>query len=244
MDPRPFLSIVIPAYNEESRIRQTLVKISAELKALHFTSEILVVDDGSTDSTANLVKEFSNNCTYVELIQIPHGGKGKAIQEGMQTANGEYCFICDADLSMPIKQITRFLPPDGPPSDVIIGSRQVKGARRIGEPFLRHIMGRIFNLLVRVLLIPNVKDSQCGFKCFKHHAAKYLSNLQRIQGFGFDVEILFIARKLNLSMKEIPIDWYYKSFSKVNPVKDSLGMLRDILSVRWNSLRGRYNNSL
>ena len=243
MDSTHFLSVVIPAYNEESRIRATLSATTTHLRKQPYPWEMLVVDDGSTDATAELVQEFIETCEDVELIRVPHGGKGWAVKQGMLKARGQYCFLCDADLSMPIEQLSRFLPPDGPSSDVIIGSREVKGARRIGEPWSRHLMGRAFNVLVRLLVVPRVRDSQCGFKCFRWQAAQDLCSLQSLHGFGFDVELLFLAQKWKLSIAEIPIDWYYRSHSKIRPLKDSLRMIRDLLTVRWNNFRGRYNKA-
>ena len=174
---------------------------------------------------------------------MPHGGKGWAVKQGMLRARGQYRFLCDADLSMPIEQLSRFLPPEAPAADVVIGSREVSGARRIGEPFGRHLMGRIFNYLVRLLVVPGVQDTQCGFKCFKGSVAEELSSLQRQRGFAFDVELLFLARRRNLTISEVPIDWYYRSHSKVRPLWDSLRMVGGLISIRWSHLRGRYENS-
>lgn len=236
----PFLSVIVPAYNEEARISASLTAIADYLGGQNYSWEVLVVDDGSTDATARLAGEFIGNNSRVHLVSVPHGGKGWAVKQGMLRAQGQYRFLCDADLSMPIEQLSRFLPPDGPAADIVIGSREVPGSRRINEPWRRHLMGRIFNVLVRLLAVSGIQDTQCGFKCFKGQVAQQLSALQRLNGFGFDSELLFLARKLNFSVAEVPIDWYYQPRSKVRPVQDSLRMIGDLLSIRWSYFRGRY----
>ena len=239
----PYLSLIIPAYNEESRIRDTLEKVAGYLGAQDYTWEVVVVDDGSTDDTAALVTSFAADYTpNVRLIAVAHGGKGWAVKQGMVWTTGQYRFICDADLSMPVEHISRFLVPEIADFDIAIGSREIKGARRIGEPFLRHLMGRIFNLQVRVLALSGFQDTQCGFKCFRGQFAQELFGVQRLHGFAFDVELLFIARKRRLRIKEVAIDWHFRPQSKVRPLHDSLAMTRDILKVRWRNLRGGYKN--
>jgi len=222
----------------------TLSKVVGYLQDKPFSWKVLVVDDGSTDDTAALVRERFGDNKAVQLISVPHGGKGWAIKQGMLRAKGQYCFLCDADLSMPIEQLSRFLPPTGPDSDIVIGSREVPGARRIGEPLTRHLMGRIFNLLVRFIVVPGLQDTQCGFKCLKGEVAQELGKMQRLKGFGFDVELLFLAHKLNLRVTEIPIDWHYRSHSKIRPLIDSLSMVRELLIIRWNYLTGRYGKGM
>ena len=240
VEERPFLSVVIPAYNEEARIEQTLREVLAYLGSQAYSWEVLVVDDGSTDTTASLVKSISEECPDVHLVSVPHGGKGWAVNHGMLCASGEYRFLCDADLSMPVEQVSRFLPPEADHFDIAIGSREAPGSRRIGEPYRRHLMGRIYNLLVQVLALRGLSDTQCGFKCFRRKAAQEIFPVQRLYGFAFDVEILFLARRRKLCIKEVPIDWHYHAESKVRPVMDSLAMSRDILRMRWHHLRGRY----
>ena len=166
-EERPYLSVVIPAYNEEPRIEATLRTVVEYLGAQPYTWDVAVVNDGSTDATASLVNALAGSCPQVRLIALPHGGKGWAVAQGMLQVKGEYRFLCDADLSMPISQLARFLPPQATGFDIAIGSREVTGARRIGEPRRRHAMGRIYSLLVRLLAVPGVSDTQCGFKCFR-----------------------------------------------------------------------------
>ena len=238
---RPFLSVVIPAYNEEERIGDTLRQLVKYLGAQGYGWEIVVADDGSTDRTADLVRGAGAETAGIEMVTLPHGGKGWAVRHGMLYAGGEYRFLCDADISMPVEQISRFLPPALDDFDLAIGSREVPGARRLGEPYRRHLMGRVYNALTRALATPGVADTQCGFKCFRGTVADELFQLQRLRGFAFDVEVLFLARKRSLRVLEVPIDWYYRPASKVRPVIDSLAMTRDILNIRWHSLRGRYS---
>lgn len=239
-ESRPFLSVVIPAYNEGSRIGDTLRSAIDYLGTQPYTWDILVVDDGSTDDTAQVVGEFVGADPRIGLLSVPHGGKGWAVRNGMLRSQGEYRFLCDADLSMPIEQVARFLPPALEACDIAIGSRELPGARRIGEPSRRHLMGRVFNGLVRLAAVPGISDTQCGFKCFRGAVAERLFGSQMLSGFAFDVELLFLARKRGLRIVEVPIDWHYRSLSRVRPFRDSLSMAIDITRVRWNHLRGRY----
>jgi len=237
---QPFLSIVIPAYNEEMRITQTLNTVMDYVRGRDYSWEIVVADDGSQDGTAALVEAAARENPEIRLVRLGHGGKGWAVKNGMLQAQGQYRFLADADLSMPIEHLEKFLPPNLTDFDIAIGSREALGARRFDEPAGRHIMGRAFNGMVQLLAVRGFTDTQCGFKCFKARVVETLFPLQRARGFGFDVEILFLAQKLGMSIKEVPIDWYYYEGSKVKPLRDSFLMLNDLLSVRWNSLRGKY----
>jgi dolichyl-phosphate beta-glucosyltransferase len=237
----PFLSIVVPAYNEEGRLPQTLPRIVDFLQAQAYPSEVLVVDDGSGDSTASVAEKIAADAPLVRLIRNEHRGKGYAVKTGAMAASGDYIFLCDADLSMPIEEVTNFLPPLLEDYDVAIGSREVEGARRYDEPGLRHLMGRVYNTLVRLLAVRGFQDTQAGFKCFAREAAHEMFPYQTMDGFGFDVEILFIAQKRGYRIIEVPINWYYMSNSRVSPVGDSVRMFREILEVRLNNLRGLYD---
>ena len=238
---KPFLSIIIPAYNEERRIVVTLRDVVDYLSRQSYTWEVVLVNDGSTDATERLARDFKQTHPNVHMMNVSHGGKGWAVRHGMLWAIGEYRFLCDADLSMPIEQISRFLPPAAVDFDIAIASREVSEAQRIGEPYKRHFMGRVYNLLVRLLAVPGVSDTQCGFKCFRGEVADDLFSLQRLYGFAFDVEILFMARKRGLGVREVAIDWYYRPESKVRPMTDSVSMGRDILKIRWHNARGMYS---
>ncbi len=236
----PFLSIVIPAYNEERRLPDCLARIAACLGRQPYAGEVIVADDGSADGTAAVAQRFAGSTTPVRVLRLPHRGKGHAVRAGMLEARGRYRFQCDADLAMPIEQIERFLPPKLQGVDVAVGSREAAGARRYHEPGYRHLMGRVFNALVRALAVRGVRDTQCGFKMFEARAARRLFAQQRLAGFGADVEILYLAQRSGLRVAEVPIDWYHQQESKVRAIPDTLAMLREVLQVRWNHLRGRY----
>ena len=236
----PFLSVVIPAYNEERRILPTLRRVAEYLGIQPYTWTVVVVDDGSADNTAALVEEFSAEQPNVSLLPVPHGGKGSAVRAGMLHATGAYRFLCDADLSMPIEQLERFLPPRLTEFDITVGSREAPGAHRFNEPYIRHLQGRLFNLFIRLIAVPGINDTQCGFKCFRAEAAESLFSLQRTSGWSFDVEVLFLARRLGLRLLEVPIDWHHDPDSRSRRLRDGLSMGVETLRLRWNARRGRY----
>ena len=236
-----FLSIVIPTYNEEALISGTLAQVAEFLKTRGYTWEVVVADDGSTDTTARLVEVFAQGNPQVRLLRLSHRGKGSAVRGGMLEAKGKYRFLCDADLSMPIEQVERFLPPQAQGLDLAIGSREASGARRFGEPGHRHMMGRFYNALVRIMAVPGLRDTQCGFKCFRGQIVPLLFRRQTMEGFAFDVEVLFLARKAGLVIREIPIDWHYRQGSKVRPLRDAFAMTRDLLNIRWRNWRSGYD---
>ena len=240
--PAPFLSVIIPAYNESGRIIATLRSLSKYLLRQPFIWEVITVDDGSEDDTAELVERWSAERDRFKLERIRHAGKGAAVRHGMLVAQGEYRFMCDADLAMPIDHLSDFLRYMSEGNDVVIGSRQVAGANRYDEPQLRHILGRTFNKMVQMLAVRGFHDTQCGFKCFSAAAAHTLFPLQRTTGWGFDVELLFLAKKHGMRVQEIPIDWRHDSDSRLNPVPAGLNMLRDVLAVRWRSMLGKYSS--
>ena len=227
-----FLSVVIPAYNEESRIALTLEQLSTYLGCQEYSWEIIVADDGSADTTAHIVSDWASSNGLIRLVRLDHRGKGWAVQQGMLAARGEYRFLCDADLSMPVEQVGRFVAQAGERPDIVLGSRELPDSRRIGEPTRRHLMGRVFNLIIRVLAVPGIRDTQCGFKLFKAETTASLFESQVLEGFAFDVEILCLARVIGLDIREIAIDWHYREGSKVRPVRDSFRMVRDVLRVR------------
>ena len=236
------LSVVIPTFNEESRIVSTLEQVLDYLGRQPYSWEVLLADDGSADATLRLAAEVGerHGADRLRLLRLPHGGKGWAVRQGMLQAQGERRFMCDADLSMSIEQIERFLPPMSGEYDVAVGSRTIPGARRIGEPARRRITAKGFSLLVRALAPCGIADTQCGFKCFRGEVAERLFSMQKLDGFAFDVELLFLARKLGLRTVEVPIDWHHSPESKVRLVRDATYMARDILRVRRDCLLGRY----
>ncbi len=238
--PTPELSVVIPAFNEERRIAGTLEQLVGYLDGSQLRWEIVVVDDGSSDRTAAVVSEWAEARRNVRLESIPHRGKGAAVRRGMLAASGRYRFLCDADLAMPVQWLGAFLERMDEGYDIVIGSRQIAGARRFDEPAVRHLQGRLFNRAVRLLAVRGFDDTQCGFKCFRGEAAERLFALQRTDGLGFDVEVLYLARKRRMRVLEMAIDWHHQRDSKLRPGRDAFLMLRDVLAVRWNALRGRY----
>lgn len=234
------LSVVVPSYNEEHRLPGTLRQIADYLAATHWDWEVRVVDDGSTDGTAAVTESFSRSVPRVMLQREPHRGKGGAVKAGVLAARADYRFICDADLSMPIAEIARFLPPQLTDFDVAIGSREVPGARRINEPIRRHLVGRIFNETVKALLLGGIEDTQCGFKMFTGAAAQAIFPLVTTEGWAFDIEALYIARERSLRIREIPIEWHYRERSQIRVVRDGVAMLRDLLRMRARAARGAY----
>lgn len=229
----------------------TLSTLLAYLGRQAWSFEVIVSDDGSTDSTVAIVEDFARSHSELRVLRNDHRGKGYAVRAGIQSALGEIVLFSDADLSTPIEEIERFLPCFERGDEVVIGSREGPGARRIGEPHFRHVMGRAFNYIVGFVTISGIRDTQCGFKAFSARAAAqifrstllYSDDAPVIRGgmvTGFDVEVLFLARKLGYAIRELPVRWNYDGDSKVNPVKDSWRNFRDVIAVRWNDLRGRY----
>ena len=242
-----FLTVILPAYNEETRLPPTLVRVAEFLRGQPYCSEVLVVENGSTDRTSAVVEEFI--ATQVRPgdpfeIALLHSakGKGNAVRAGVLAGRGEYLLISDTDLSVPIEVTPRFLPPQIARRDygIAIASREVAGAQRHGEPQYRHLMGRVFNFLVRWLAVADINDTQCGFKCFSREAARQVFPLQRINGWGFDVELLYIAQRHGIPIVEIPVDWYYRDESRVRPVHDTVTMVAELMRIRRNGRAGLY----
>lgn len=228
-----FLSVVIPAYNEELRISRTLEQVIGFLSTRSYSWEVVVADDGSTDATGRLVEELAAAQPNLHLLRLPHRGKGWAVRNAMLSATGQYRLLCDADLSVPIEQVQRLLPPEVQEVDVAIGSRNIAGARRIDEPPGRHIMGRVYNTLVRLIAVRGLQDTQCGFKCFREEAVQELFQRQTMDGFAFDVEVLFLAQRAGMLLREVAVDWYYQERSKVRAFRDSFSMTLDLFRIRW-----------
>ncbi len=249
---RPALSLVIPAYDEAPRLEETFAAIDAWLQDLPCEPvEVLLADDGSNDDTLALMQRYAASRPQVSALALPHRGKGPTVRSGMLAARGERVLFSDADFSAPLDQLPRLLAALDAGADVAIGSREGHGSRREGEPRLRHVMGRGFNLLVQALVVPGIDDTQCGFKLFRRDAAQAVFG--RLQRYGedapeargpsvtaFDVEVLFLARKLGYRIAEVPVRWVYAEGSKVRPVHDAIRMANDVLSVRLNELCGRY----
>jgi dolichyl-phosphate beta-glucosyltransferase len=236
----PFFSIVIPAHNEENRLPGTLEQIVHFLAQQSFTYEVLVVENGSSDRTHKVAKEFASRYENLIVMQSKKG-KGAAVQHGMLAAKGEYRFMCDADLSMPVEEIVKFIPPALQNFDIAIASREAKGAVRYNEPSYRHWGGRGINFLIQTLILPGLNDTQCGFKCFRAEVANDIFQRQTLDGWSFDIELLYIARRHGYRIVEIPIHWYHFSDSKVSAFRDAVRMISDIFRIHTNARRGVYD---
>ncbi len=239
MNP-PFLSIVIPARNEDTRLPRALGQAFAFLESQTYSSEVVVVENASRDHTLEVAQKLARNIPNLRVLHEDLPGKGRAVRRGVLEANGEYRFIADADFSMPVEQINRFLPPVCS-SNIAIASREAAGAVRYGEPGFRHLTGRVYNFLIRSLILPGLQDTQCGFKCFQASVAEDIFPYQTLTGWSFDVELLAIARRRGYMIVEIGIPWYYTPGSKVNVLHDSWRMFLDLLTIRSNARRGVYD---
>jgi glycosyltransferase involved in cell wall biosynthesis len=236
----PFLSIIIPAHNEESRLPRALGQVFAYLEKQPYSAEVLVVDNGSTDGTLPLARGYCKTYPALRVLHEEKRGKGRAVHLGVLAASGQYRFAADVDFSMPVEEINRFLPPLCN-ADIAIASREAPGAIRYNEPYYRHLTGRVFNGLIRLLVLPGLQDTQCGFKCFRAAAAEDIFRYQTLTGWSFDVELLYIAHRRGYSIAEIPIPWYFNANSRVNVLRDSLRMFLDLLAIRRNARRGVYD---
>lgn len=246
-------SIVIPAYNEAARISATLTHIIGFMDQYAKSYEIIVVNDGSKDNTAELVKMYSQEHPQVILLDKPHRGKGPTIWSGVTSSHGSYIYMYDADSSSPIteiKKLSLWLKEHN--YDIAIASRGAVGSRRVNEPLYRHLMGKVFNLFVQLIAIKGISDTQCGYKLFKRKAAQDIFARLKIYGDSakelekpylgaWDVEVLFVAKKLGYKIKEVPVVWTYVTERNLNHVEDSLKMLIDVIKVRINDFKGLYN---
>ena len=236
------ISVVIPAFNEETRLQFTLPVLWSEISKYYSHFEVLIVDDGSTDRTSEVVTAFSGNHKNIRLVRYEKNrGKGYAVRIGMLASLGDHVLFSDADLSTPVEEVLKLREALETGADVAIGSRATRQTvieKR--QPLYRVVMGKTFNKFVQLLATPGIFDTQCGFKLFTRAAAMDLFRDCRIEGFGFDVEVLFLARKRGLVIREIGVRWLNSPDSKVHPVIDSARMLRDLLVIRRNALRGDY----
>ena len=238
---KPKLSIIIPAYNEEKRLPSTLEQVFNFIKEQTYESEILIIENGSSDRTFEVIQSYADSNPHCFAIRNPIRGKGLAVREGMLMATGQYRFMCDADLSMPITEINRFLPPNLDNFDIAIASREAPGSVRYNEPGYRHWGGRGINLLIRSLVLPGLRDTQCGFKCFRADIAEDIFRYQTFSGISFDPEVLYIARLRGFKIVELPIPWYYSDESRIHLFKDTKALIQDLLTIRRNARLGRYD---
>jgi dolichyl-phosphate beta-glucosyltransferase len=236
------LSVIMPAYEESARLPGSLETIVAFLGGQDWDWELRVVDDGSTDDTLTIAREWAQREARVVAQAEPHRGKGGAVKAGMLATSADYRFICDVDLSMPIELLPRFLPPELEGVDVAIGSRQVAGAERSGEPPHRLLMSRVFNRLAQRAVVRGISDTQCGFKLFTGEAAELVFPRVTIDGWAFDVEVLHIAQRLGLVVREVPIVWVYAERSRISALRDSLRMFGEVLRIRKNGRTGLYDS--
>lgn len=248
----PLVSIVIPAYNEEEIIRRgVLQRVAQYLSSQDYESEVIVVDDGSTDATPSLIEEAHVRWPFLSLLRAEHGGKGRAVAAGVRAARGRYVFFIDMDQSTPIDHLTDALRALREGADVVIASRWLKDSERLGEPLARRVGGRAFSLLVRLLLLPGISDSQCGFKGFRKEVADELFAGLVVFGEGpravsgpmvtaFDVELLVQARERGYEIAEVPVTWHHVETDRVSVLRDGIRMLREVLAVWMNRRRGRY----
>jgi glycosyltransferase involved in cell wall biosynthesis len=242
----PACSIVIPAYNECARIDATLREVVSCIRAEGWDAEVIVVNDGSTDTTAQQVLTFASHSPEVQLLEnAGNRGKGYSVRHGLLQARGEIVMFTDADLSAPIREAQLLFAAIHSGADIAIGSRWIdRGRQTHRQPLYRQFFGRCFNLITRTVMGLNFHDTQCGFKAFTRDAAQTVFQLQTIEGWGFDPEILFIARKRHLRVDEVPVTWGHDERSRMSYLRDGFHMLREMAIIRWNALLGRYNGPI
>jgi glycosyltransferase involved in cell wall biosynthesis len=244
--PYPRFSIIIPAYNEAARIPRTLDAVVTCIHAHSWSAEIVVVDDGSRDATAEVVRAFAAKNPEIRLLQNPgNRGKGYSVRNGLLRSLGEIVMFTDADLSAPIEEASGLFAAIEHGADIAIGSRWLERSRQtIRQPFYRRFFGRCFNAVTRAIMGLPFADTQCGFKAFTRSAAQTVCQLQTIDRWGFDPEILFIALKRGYRIDEVPVSWAHDERTRISYLKDGMRMLQDIAIVRWNALRGRYGRQI
>lgn len=235
-------SIVLPAYNEDARIGATLQQILTFAAKQGWSAEVIVVNDGSTDNTAEMVRQQAIHNPMLRLIENPgNRGKGYSVRNGMLHAQGEILLFSDADLSSPIDEAPKLFAAIQQGADIAIGSRWLRPElQTTRQPLRRQIFGRLFNLALRIILGLHFEDSQCGFKAFNRRAVDLVFPMQRIERWGFDPEILFLARTFGLKVEEVPVRWAHRPGGSIHPVRDGLRMVEEMVKIRWNALTGKY----
>ena len=246
MTQYPKYSIVVPAYNERARILPTLEAVIAAVRSHGWSAEVIVVNDGSTDETASLVKNFALTAPEVRLMENPgNHGKGYSVRSGLLHALGDIVMFTDADLSAPIDEAQRLFDAIAAGADIAIGSRWLATSRQTHrQPLYRQLFGRCFNMLTRAVMGLPYADTQCGFKAFTREASQTVFQLETIERWGFDPEILFIARKRGFRVQEVPVSWAHDARSRISYLRDGLQMLKELAIVRWNALTGRYGKKV
>jgi glycosyltransferase involved in cell wall biosynthesis len=239
----PTYSIVIPAYNESARLGATLDKVLAYVHGQGWDAEVIVVNDGSRDNTADIVRAYSAKDPALRLVENPgNRGKGYSVRNGMLNARGRVVLFSDADLSSPIEEAPKLFEALEQGADIAIGSRWLRAETQTQrQPLHRQLFGRIYNLVLRITLGLQFADTQCGFKAFKQAAVQAIFPLQKIERWGFDPEILFLARKLKFKVKEVPVAWGHSGGTRINPLVDGSRMVMEMLRIRWYDLTGKYS---
>jgi glycosyltransferase involved in cell wall biosynthesis len=242
-ESHPACSIIIPAFNEAARIGHSLDEVLSVLNSQGWDAEIIVVNDGSRDSTAAIVREFAARDSRIRLVENPgNRGKGYSVRRGFQESCGQIVMFTDADLSAPMDEASRLFAAIDSGADIAIGSRWLESTRQtIRQPWYRQLFGRCFNLLTRAVMGLHYADTQCGFKAFRRDAALRIARLQRIERWGFDPEMLFLAGKIGYTVREVPVTWAHDERSRLSYLKDGVKMLEDMARIRWYSLTGAYN---
>jgi dolichyl-phosphate beta-glucosyltransferase len=242
----PQYSIVIPAFNESARIPATLESVISCIRAKAWNAEVIVVNDGSTDTTAQLVRDIARNAPEIKLIENPgNRGKGYSVRNGVLQAQGEIIMFTDSDLSAPMHEADRLFAAINAGADIAIGSRWLESGRQTHrQPLYRQFFGRCFNLVCRMVMNLPFADTQCGFKAFTRAAAQTVFQLQTIERWGFDPEILFIALKRGYKVQEVPVSWAHDERTRMSYLKDGLQMLKELAIVRWNALTGHYSKRI
>lgn len=238
------LSVVLPAYNEAARIGGSLDKITDYARQQSWTVEVIVVNDGSSDGTAEIVRQYAAQRPWFRLIENPgNRGKGFSVRNGMLHARGDILLFSDADLSSPIEEADKLVAALQSGADVAIGSRWVrKELQVVPQPLARQILGRLFNLALRLVLGLNYKDTQCGFKAFRRPAAELVFAQQQIETWGFDPELLYLAKKAGLRIVEVPVYWAHSEGTRLHPLRDGIGMVVQLFQIRWNAITGKYHS--
>ena len=239
----PKYSIVIPAYNESARIRTTIEKILGHIQRRDWNAEVLVVNDGSTDDTPQIVQTYAADNPVLHLIDNPgNRGKGYSVRNGMLHACGEVILFSDADLSSPIEEADKLFAAVQGGVDVAMGSRWLRRELQTQrQPLYRQLFGRVFNLALRILLGLHYQDTQCGFKAFSRRAVQSIFPLQHIERWGFDPEILYLAQRFGFRIEEVPVKWAHRDGTRINPLRDGLRMFAELLKIRWYSISGKYD---
>jgi len=240
--PELSVSIVLPAYNEAARIASTLEKVMGYAQRHGWNAEVVVVNDGSTDNTAEIVRGYAGRHSSLRMVENPgNRGKGYSVRNGMLHATGDILLFSDADLSSPIEEAEKLFAAIQAGADVAIGSRWIDTNLQVRrQPIYRQLFGRMFNLALRAVLGLNFKDTQCGFKAFSRRAADVVFPQQQIERWGFDPELLYIAKRASLRTVEVPVAWSHREGTRINPLRDGMRMVLELFKIRWNAISGKY----